>query len=217
MKHFNYIILILLIILFSCEDEVNPTFISGKVIDNNQNSIGNIDIRVYHHNYAPNQVYDNPFDTSVYIHKIPVDSYGEFSFKSDILNENNSYYLVYNDSEKITPELEKINIGKKNNIDIELKYFNNLKIHIKQSNEICDSLEFYYDFWLGNNNEFLYSIFDSHIYTFKMNADTILRMKSVPEYEFAFYRYYFKNGILFDHSPLIQYIPNIDTVEILIE
>ena len=219
MKHFNYIIFLVLIILFSCKEEVGPTFISGKVIDNNQNTIGNIDLRVYHHNYKTFPSYDNPFDTSIYVHKIPVDSYGNFSFKSDVLSENKIYYLVYNDNEKITPELEKIYVGKKNTVNVEIKYFNNLKIRVKQTEEICDSIKFHYDFWIVSHgaNEFLYSIFDAHIYSFKTNIDTVLKMKSIPEYDFAFYITHYKNGERFSFQPLIKYIPDTDTVEVLIE
>ena len=144
MKELKYIILGILLFTVACEDDTETTIISGTVREYyNENAVPNIDLRVYDNTMDPSdpqlrQI--QPYDTASFVSKIAVDNYGNFEFKTELLEKGRDYLIVYNDYGKFSIYSNEIEVGKNNNFNLKLKHYNTLKVILENSITEVDSL-----------------------------------------------------------------------------
>ena len=223
MKELKYIILGILLFTIACEDDTETTIISGTVREYyNENAVPNIDLRVYDNTMDPSdpqlrQI--QPYDTASFVSKIAVDNYGNFEFKTELLEKGRDYLIVYNDYDKFSIYSNEIEVGKNNNFNLKLKHYNTLKVILENSITEVDSLTLF----IGIDNshydqtEEIVDLLLEESILLSDNLDTTVYTKSIPDCSHSILCRYFDNGEYIDNVLIDKYIANTDTTEVLIK
>lgn len=222
MKNLKYIVLGILFFTIACKDDPVTTIINGTVKEYyNENAVANIGLRVYDNTLNPTDPQLRqimPYDTASFVAKVSVDNNGNFKFKTDLLEKNGDYLLVYNDYEKFSIYSNEIEVGKSNIFDLKLKYYNTLKVKIENSLTEADSLilsisvdNSHFD----QTGEIVELLLDNELFL-SGNLDTTVFSKSITGCTHSISCRYFNNGEYINNILTEQFISNVDTTEMLI-
>ena len=223
MKKLKYIILGVLIFTLACEEDTETTIINGSVRDYfTENIVSNIDLIIHDNTIDPTNPQLRqlqPYDTILFITKIPVDNLGNFEIKTESLKKGNDYLLVYNDSDKFSVYSNEIEVGKTNTFNLKLKHFNTLKVKIQNNIVQADSLVLFISVdnsHFDETGEIVEFLLDE-TFSISGNLNTTVLSRSIPECLHNISCRYYENGEYIDNIEVDKYVSNIDTTEVLIE